>query len=305
MEFQKFNTEALFFFKTLMETGSLTKTSETLGISPASASRQLAHLRKLFNDELFIRMQYGMKPTERAKLLFPKVVSMLFGLEELLQPDVFVPEGHSGLIRIGAVDNGVFVILSRVINEIVKRSPQLNVDISLITETLFEQIENGTLDLAIYSDSLLPLDFHWIDLFEETLSFVVHKTHPLAWYTRVGRIPPAIEVAKYRRVVVSVKGGRTGHVVNPSFFDGVIHEDIICAPFFTCIPFLLKDSNLTSVIPSLLAKYFTKTSSLVIIPTPSPPLKYNVRLIWHHRVHKNPANRWLRKQIIKHAKEIT
>ncbi|WP_186379256.1 LysR family transcriptional regulator [Yersinia massiliensis] len=304
MEFPKFNTEILFFFKTLMETGSLTKTSEKLGISQASASRQLAHLRKLFKDDLFIRMHYGMKPTERAKLLFPQVVSRLFDLDQLLKPAQFDPKRLSGLVRIGAVDNGIFVILSKVINDVVKISPHLCIEITLITETLFTQIENGILDMAIYSDSLLPADFHQADLFEESFSFVVHKSHPLAYYAKVGRIPSAQEIGKYRRVVVSVKGGRTGHVVTATPFDDARQTDVICVPYFSSIPFLLKGSELTSVLPTRLARHFVKSAALVIIPSPSPPKKYNVRLIWHHRVHNNETNRWIRQLILSAAKAM-
>ncbi|ATM96504.1 leucine transcriptional activator [Yersinia frederiksenii] len=304
MEFPKFNTEILFFFKTLMETGSLTKTSEKLGMSQASASRQLAHLRKLFKDDLFIRMHYGMKPTERAKSLFPQVVATLFDLDQLLEPAQFDPKRLNGLVRIGAVDNGMFVILSKVINEVVKIAPQLCIEVTLITETLFSQIENGILDMAIYSDSLLPADFHQADLFEESFSFVVHKCHPLAYYAKVGRIPSTQEVEKYKRVVISVRGGRTGHVVTTTPFDEARQTDIICVPYFSSIPFLLKGSELTSVIPTRLARHFVKAASLVIIPSPNPPKKYNVRLIWHHRVHNNAANRWIRQLILSFAKEM-
>lgn len=305
MEFPKFNTEILLFFKTLMETGSLTKTAEQLGMSQASASRQLAHLRQLFEDELFIRMHYGMKPTERALALFPQVVSMLFELEQLLQPAEFNPKNLSGLIRIGAVDNGVFVILSKVLNYVIQKSPQLCIEIAPISETLFTQIENGSLDMAIYSDSSLPADFHQADLFEESMSFVVHKNHPLAYYAKVGRIPPASEVDKYRRVVISIRGGKMGHVVTATPFDETHQANVIWVPYFASIPFLLKDSELTSVIPTRLAKYFVKTSSLVIVPSPNPPKTYNVRLIWHHRVHNNVTNRWIRNQIINSAQDVT
>lgn len=304
MEFPKFNTDVLFFFKTLMETGSITKTAEKLNISQASASRQLAHLRKLFKDDLFIRMHYGMKPTERAESLFPQVVATLFDLDLLLQPAKFNPESLNGLIRIGALDNGVFVILSKVINDVVLKSPQLCIEITPITETLFSQIENGFLDMAVYSDSLLPADFHQADLFEESLSVVVHKSHPLAYYAKVGRIPPVQEIAKYRRVVISLRGGKTGHVLTTTPFEDIAQEDVIWVPYFTSVPFLLKGSRLTSVIPTRLARYFAKTAELVIVPSPNPAKTYNVRLIWHHRVHNNPTNRWIRQQILHFAKHI-
>jgi len=305
MEFPKFNTELLLFFKTLMETGSLTKTAEQLGTSQASASRQLAHLRQLFEDELFIRMHYGMKPTERAQALFPQVVSMLFGLEQLLQPAEFDPKNLSGLIRIAAADNGVFVILSKVINEVIQKSPHLCIEVVQINEMLFNQIENGSLDMAIYSDSVLPADFHQADLFQESMSFVVHKSHPLAYYAKVGRIPLIQEVDKYRRVVISVRGGKTGHVVTATPFDETHQLNVVWVPYFNSIPSLLRESELTAVIPTRLARYFVKTASLVIVPSPNPPKTYNVRLIWHHRVHNNVTNRWIRNQILHFAQEVT
>lgn len=305
MEFPAFNTEVLLFFKTLVETESITKTSEKLGISQATASRQLAHLRQLFNDDLFIRMHYGMKPTERALNLFPKVVSMLFELNHLLQPAEFSPKNLSGLLRIGSLDNGIFVILSKVINEVTQKAPDLSVEITPVTELLFSHIENGFLDMAIYSSSWLPADFHEATLFKESYSFVVHEKHPLAYYAKVGRIPPVKEVEKYRKVAISLRGGKTGHVMTTTPFEKANQTEVVWTPYFTSIPFLLKDSELTAVIPTRIARYFAKTASLVIVPSPNPPKEYNVRLIWHHRVHNNLTNRWIRDQILYFAKEIS
>jgi DNA-binding transcriptional LysR family regulator len=304
MEFPKFNTEVLLFFKTLMETESITKTAEKLGISQASASRQLAHLRQLFKDDLFIRMHYGMKPTERALTLFPQVVSTLFDLDQLLQPAEFDAKNLNGLVRIAALDNGVFVILSDVINEVIRRSPRLNIEICPVTEMLFSQIENGFLDMAIYSNSWLPADFHEAELFKESYSLVVHEKHPLAYYAKVGRIPSVKEIEKYRKVVISIRGGKTGHVLKAAPFEKAHQEEVVWTPYFTSIPFLLKESELTAVVPTRIARYFVKTTSLVIVPSPNPPKEYSVRLIWHHRVHNNSTNRWVRDQILRFAKEV-
>lgn len=303
MEITKVDTDLLRFFKVMMETQSLTHTANHMGLSLASASRHLARLREVFQDDLFIRTRHGMTASARAIEIFPQLLEALASLNALLSPTQFTPEELRGIIKIGTPDNGVFAILSSAICELVEKAPHLKLELVTLGNTLYEHIENGTIDLAVYPIASLPPDFHECLLFTDPFACVVRKEHPLARYTRLGKIPPSEEVAQYGRVQVTVRGDRNVDAVGISLYPECQQKTVLWTPYFLSIPFILTQSNLTATIPRRTALYFSKIAPLTILPSPKPGISYTTRIIWHHRTHKNPTIRWVRDLIIKHAKD--
>ena len=51
-------------FDVLYQTGSVSGAADRLGISQPTASMQLADLRRLMDDPLFVRTPAGMEPTD-------------------------------------------------------------------------------------------------------------------------------------------------------------------------------------------------------------------------------------------------
>lgn len=57
------NLNALRLFVAVVQDGSLSKTSEKLGVPIATISRQISELEKSLNIQLFDRFKSGVKPT--------------------------------------------------------------------------------------------------------------------------------------------------------------------------------------------------------------------------------------------------
>lgn len=302
MESKTFDTELLCFFKSLMETASLTKTSSQMGLSQASASRLLSRLRELFQDDLFLRTRGGMQPTARAQEVFPRVISTLSSLDSLLQPEVFDPLELNQTIRIGAVDNGVFAIIGHVIDELFTKAPHMSLEIVPIAENLYEQIESGDIDLAVYPEEPLPPDFHEVELFEDDYVCIVRKEHPLAIYAQLKEEPPIEELNRYQRIMITAKGGKHGHTVGNELYENMEQRTVLWVPYFLSVPFLLSKSDLTLVLPKRTATYLCKIEPLVILPIHKSYSSYKARIIWHHRNHKNAAIKWVKDLLVKYAK---
>src|SRR5690606_36955650 len=93
----------LLCFNSLMRTGSVTVTARQLHKTQPAVSRDLAQLRSLLNDPLFVQVNKKMVPTERALQLHSSVSEALLRLETALaatQP--FSPAHLSGVVNIGA-----------------------------------------------------------------------------------------------------------------------------------------------------------------------------------------------------------
>lgn len=293
----------LVFFKTLMETKSLTQSAELLKLSQAKASRNLTKLRLIFQDPLFIRTRHGMLPTSKAEELYPSLISMLNKFEKLFFPEENDVANFSGIIKIGAFDNGIYLFISKVVNDILRQAPNLRLEISPIAYDVYEKIESGSLHFAIYPDVPLPPDFHESVLCEDHFVCVVHKNHPLAHYAKINKIPPTEEINRYPKLEIVVRGYKN-NAVKASIYPDSHQKTQISTPYFLSTPSLLEDSPLTLIINYQTAKALTQTSPIVILPTPKPYKTYEARLIWHHRTHKTPLLEWFRKILLEKSQEL-
>lgn len=97
------NLNALRLFISVCQDGSLSKTSERLGVPIATISRQISELEKSLNIQLFDRFKSGVKPTMAGQRLYEQTylaMDNLMNAEQVL----FEEQGNlKGVLRISAV----------------------------------------------------------------------------------------------------------------------------------------------------------------------------------------------------------
>lgn len=91
MQRPNIDTDALFLFSAIFRTGSLTKAAQECAMSVGGASRTLAKLRELLDDDLFLRTNRGLVPTPRARELNGGVSELLVNYGRLFEKEVFRP----------------------------------------------------------------------------------------------------------------------------------------------------------------------------------------------------------------------
>ena len=300
MNSNELQVSLMVFFKALMENRSMMQSAEELGISPAKASRSLTKLRLIFKDPLFIRTRREMAPTAKAKKIFPLLVDLIYQLEN--SPIDLDVDQFRGTIRISAVDNGVMMFISPTIGKILEHAPQLKVEVSPLNTNVYERIESGSLDMAIYPDTILPSDFHEAILYEDYYVTVVHRDHPLANYAKSNKIPSVEEVNRYQKVEVVVRGSEN-QSLEEQIYANQLQKTCVSTPYFFSVPFLLSNCALTATLTYSTARALCQCAPIVILPAPKPYKTYKARLIWHHRTHHDPILKWVRQLIIDGAKK--
>ncbi|MCL2310338.1 MAG: LysR family transcriptional regulator [Proteobacteria bacterium] len=298
------DTELLLLFKALHETRSLTQAASRLDISQAAASRALSKLRAIFGDNLFLKSGYGMLATPRADTLYPLVLDSLTAIEQLMAPEKFDPASLTRVFRVGGTDDGVFTILSRVLHELFLQAPQARLDIIPINDDLYTCLKDGRMDIAIHPVQPLPPDFHEYRLSEEHYACLVRKGHPLAHYAEKGQSPPLDEITRYRRMQISIQqGGKPRYFIDDvAFYAPPPQEEVaMWVPYFLAAPLLLTETDFVLTLPRETAEHFAEMAPLVVLPSAIPTRTYFTRLIWHHRVHHDPAIQWLRSLFVKHV----
>ena len=84
MRFKQLDLNLLVVFSALMETRSVTRTAERLGLTQPAASASLRRLRSFFGDELLVQVGKRMHPTPFAESLFPQIQRSLQSVEQAI-----------------------------------------------------------------------------------------------------------------------------------------------------------------------------------------------------------------------------
>ena len=152
-QFDALTVSDLIFFVSLFESRSLSNTAAEGGLSLSTASRTLRKLRETFGDPLFLRSSPDFVPTSRATELYPKVAMLLENLRRLERPACFDPATLTRTFRIGVVDNAVCAVMSGVVKAFFEAAPRASLSFRQITDSLFDDLADGTLDCAVYPET--------------------------------------------------------------------------------------------------------------------------------------------------------
>ena len=293
MKVDCFDVELLRFFQALIDTGALHRAASRLDMSQAAASRALQRLRALTGDPLFIKVGLGMVPTPHAIELRPQIDDVLFRLEALTAPTGFDPQNSDRIFCLEAADNGFVTILGPVLPEFLRQAPRARIEVRQPDSNLYQHLAEGSADLAIFpAGNLLP-DFHYRPLFRSDFVFLVRREHPL---TRLDHQPPKREeIDRYPRISLRYNWGLDVRSVEQRaetpLFDS---EPAITTPYFIGAPMVLLNTDLVILLPRPTAERFAEWLPVTIVEAPATFNPFRPCLIWHHRVHADPAIRWFR-----------
>ncbi|SDI37148.1 DNA-binding transcriptional regulator, LysR family [Ferrimonas sediminum] len=123
--------------------------AKRMGVQPSKISRALAALRQVFNDQLFIRKQYGFEPTSLAARLYPTMEQLLQvsdSLSDQLHPDV-IERRRISIAVPATMQAGLTQYLSKVCRS---RGEQLDIVTTGWNGKVVEDMESHHLDLGVF-----------------------------------------------------------------------------------------------------------------------------------------------------------
>ena len=148
---RKLDVQDLMVFVALHDCHNLTHVSDTLHISPSTASYCLKKLRIGFDDELFVSTRSGMRPTRKASAMLGHVRQML----ELLNLchsglQTFDPAGRTYTFTVCAPEYFELLILPRLMRRFTADGHQVVINVLKLQKELpVESLDDGQVDLAL------------------------------------------------------------------------------------------------------------------------------------------------------------
>jgi DNA-binding transcriptional LysR family regulator len=275
----------------LLIEGRVSRVAHKLGVSQPAVSNSLARLRKLLEDELFVRTSRGMEPTPYAAQLGQSVGQALELIRTALHKrSHFEPGTSERTFTVGMTDIGEIYFLPSLLAHLGRVAPGVRLStVRNTAATLKEDLADGRVDLAIGLLPELQAGFFQQRLFSQRYVCLMRRDHALAQ-----RRLSLKDFSAAGHVVVVASG--TGHHEADDWMAqrGIRRDVRLVVPHFVAIGHILQSSDLIATVPERLAQRMTGPFGLVSVKHPAPLPQAAIHVFWHARFQRDPANQWMR-----------
>lgn len=288
-----FDLNLLVVFDAVMQEKNLTRTGQRLGLTQSAISHALARLRHMLKDELFVRTPEGMQPTPRAERMSGPIHQALQEMRVVLEADEFDPSEASRTFTIAANNYAARAVVPAFVHRVAALAPSVVVEVRPIGMLhTFDQLDAGTVDLALDTLSEGGERFKCIGLLEDDYVLIMSGDHPVAGESmlsmkHIGELPH-----------ITITSARD----DTQFVDDALAEHGLVRRVWTRVPLhsvlsVLIGSKALAVVPRRVAASFISPSPLIIRPLPFHSPRVSLSMMWHRRLDHDPAHRWLRATI--------
>ena len=276
----------------LLSEHNVTRAARRLNLTQSSVSVQLAKLRRAFDDPLLLPGPRGMSPTAHAETLREPLRLALKALEGVIAPAAaFDPAKAIQTFRVMASDYTAATILMPTLPALRTAAPSANLAIlNLEPERIARQAEQGEIDLAFHTSHDAPPSLRQRLLFKERYVLAGRIDHP-----RLKRKPTLAQFCKLDHALVSPDGGGFRGVTDQALAaQGLQRRVVVSVPHFLLLHPMLMSTDLVAMLPERLAR---SVPGLRIIEAPIEVPGFEMAMLWHERLHRDPAHVWLREFI--------
>ncbi len=282
----------LLAFSALMAERNVTRAASRVGLTQQGMSGQLARMRDLFGDALFVRQAGGIVPTPRAEELLPSVQRALTALEMVVSAPRFDPATSEDMVTIAASDYAIALLLPGLLQRIQQQAPLFRVVVRPVeTGSLADRMREEGVDLALTIREFAPPSLPSRLLFSDQYVGVIRAGHPLA-----GKNISLDEFCDCPHLLVSpFRGDASGPTDHALAAIGRRRMVGLVVPGFSVVGSLLEQTDLMAVLPRRLLSVMHR--DLWTFETPLPVPGFEVEAIWPERLNADPAQVWLRELI--------
>jgi len=276
----------------LLSEHNVTRAAQRLNFSQPSISVHLAKLRDVFADPLLLPGPRGMRPTARADELREPLRQALAALERAVSPAAaFDPAQATRTWRVAASDYSESTVLLPALIGLRTTAPGTRLAVVEASPSrIAKQAEQGDIDLAFHTSHDAPGGLRRRTLFAERYVLVGRAGHP-----RLKRRPTLAQFCKLDHVIVSPDGGGFHGVTDDALAPlGLRRRVVLSVPHFLFVRSVLATTDLVAMLPARLVR---DTPALRAVEPPVEVPGYEMAMLWHERVHRDPAHQWLREHI--------
>lgn len=285
-------------FDALLAERSVTKAAARVGLGQSAMSHNLARLRQLFDDELFVRSPEGMRPTPRALALADRVRVTLSDIEALVtRADEFDPANTERTFRIALPDSVEMLIGAKLLAIGCEEAPGIRFRFYSTDERqLLDEIDADNIDLGIGIGTFPDGQVH------HKRRLLVTDTYLCMFNAKKVGLKPPISLEDYVRlphVLTSLRKGERGVVDDALEKIALSRKVALTTSRFVAVPFLVAGAPVVTTMHARLARIFARELGLVLSRVPVELPEVTISMLWHASYDGDPGHEWLRKAIVR------
>jgi DNA-binding transcriptional LysR family regulator len=286
------------YLQALVEERHVTRAAERMGIGQPAMSTALARLREVFKDVLLVKTTTGMEPTPRALDLVRRVREIADMLEGRgFEAEHFEPATSQARWRIMASDGISRTLLPEMMALVMREAPHMRFTVQPgDPRRLSEYLRDGDFDLALSFVRSPPSELRQTVLYPQRLLCIARQNHPL--------IKGKVSLEDF----VSCQHARWGappvaHATMEAMVDealdalGHARPITLLVSSLTLLPDVVAGSDLLAVVPEHMARAAAQALPIQLLPLPFKVASVDVSMVWHERLHHDPAHKWMRESL--------
>ncbi len=292
---RRLDPSLLLLFQEVYRGGKLAGAAKRLNLSPSAASHGLTRLRLALGDDLFERLPHGMRPTQRAHALAPRITAVLEALGDLCVPQpAFDPANSDRRFRLSALDSTASLLLPDLIGHIRRLAP----DVVLTTQALPRDamaaaVLDGRIDLGLGHLWKATPGLRITPLGEETYAVVRRTAFDAA--------PTLEDYLAERHLLVSQDGEPSGIVDFTLRRLGARRTVAATAPNFFVALAVAARTDLMLTLPRRFAEKWADAFGLAVAAPPIAVRSFSPSLISADRIDRDPGAMWLHEALLECA----
>lgn len=281
----------------LLAERNVTRAAKRLGLSQPAVSAQLARLRTSLGDPLLLAGPRGMSPTAVASALEVPLRDALERLAQVVAPARgFDPASAETIWRVGASDYGCRAIVEPALASLRGGAPKTRISVLQTTHArLWRQAEDAEIDLGLVTSEAAPPNLRRRRLFTERYMLVGRAGHPA-----LRRRPTLAQFCRLEFGIVSPDGGGFRSPVDTALeAQGSSRRVVLSVPHFLFLLSAVASSDVVALVPSRL---IPRAPSVRAVEPPLDVPGFEMTMVWHERVHRDPAHVWFRERVAEAAR---
>ncbi|WP_407492490.1 LysR family transcriptional regulator [Pseudooceanicola sp. MF1-13] len=279
---------ALRTLRAVYASASFSRAAESLGVAQPTVSYNIARLREVFQDPLFVRQGAQMVPTDRCIEIAEEVSELADRFEALVAPQQFEPAVANTQVVISCNYYERIVIIPTLVRMLRREAPGIR--IRIIPSTVYgqEQLSRGESDILIGPIAVENENFFRRSLIRETYYCIMDPDNPLATSMTLDAYVAAPQV------IVNYGGSfRSRFLVNMEAM-GLSPNTAMEIPSPSELPDLLRGTDLIATVPSRVVQHFGESVASVPLPLEA---EINITMSWTPRTHRSAPHSWIRDRI--------
>ncbi len=279
--------------------GNITRASQTLNLSQPALSHALARLRAMFDDPLFVRQGALMVPTPFTRGIITQVRQGLQLFEASLQVDQsFNPAQTQRSFHLGLRDVFEATILPPLLQKIAEQAPGISIaSVRVDRREIETALSSGNLDMVLEVPIPLVGNIRQQRVSRDRLIVLSRKGH--SQMPKKKSVPLDLDnYLQQRHVLVSSRRQGMGLEDFELNREGLRRQiSLRCQHYFAACR-VVSETDLLLTMPEQYASIANAQFMNRIDPFPLATQPIDAHLYWHASADNDPANAWLREQLL-------